>query len=175
MIKLIPKEERKEALIKFGAPRVFIENIGKIEELKFRVEEVKGAYFYFPTIKEYQILRGLNIIPIYDEGETFRVFGYNDNTRKIFHFELENDEVYTDYGSNWDLLLQDIMFEFHNDEMYDGLNLETYKKVGKQLGFKHAEHLFRLLEISDEEYDRKYNELSTWRVEIARELGIRLQ
>jgi hypothetical protein len=74
MKKLIPIEERKSQLIKFGANKDFIENIEKIDELKYRVENVYGAYFYFPTITNYEILSGLNIIPIYDQGESFRVF-----------------------------------------------------------------------------------------------------
>ncbi len=97
-MKLIPKEERKEKLLQFGAPKPFVDNIGNIEELEFRVEKTDGAYFYLPTIANYKILKGLNIIPIYDEGESFRVFGYTDTIHKIFHFELENDEIYNDYG-----------------------------------------------------------------------------
>ena len=171
MKKLIPIEERESELIRFGAPKSFIENIGKIPELEYRVEKVDGAYFYFPTISNYEILNGLNIIPIYDEGESFRVFGYNDSTQKIFHFELENDEIYNDYGTNWDLLFLDIMFQYFNDE--DGeLDIETFKKVGEKLGFGKSEALFELLDISIEEYNKKYNELDKWINELAEKLKI---
>ncbi|MGD1841012.1 MAG: hypothetical protein ACFB0B_08970 [Thermonemataceae bacterium] len=172
MNKLIPIEERKSELIRFGANKAFVENIGKIDELKYRVENVEGAYFYFPTISNYKILNGLNIIPIYDEGESFRVFGYNDAVQKIFHFELENDEVYKDYGTNWNLLLLDILFQYFNDDVEDGLNIEIFKRVGDQLGFDKSEHLYKLLDIPADEYNEKYEKLDKWKKELAETLEI---
>ena len=172
MKKLIPIEERKSELKKFGANEDFVENIGKIDELKYRVENVKGAYFYFPTISNYKILNGLNIIPIYDEGESFRVFGYNDSIQKIFHFELENDEIYNDYGINWNLLLLDIMFQYFNNDIENGLDIIRFKKVGDKLGFKKSETLYKLLDIPVDEYNKKYNELDKWKIELAQKLKI---
>lgn len=172
MIKLIPIEERESKLIAFGAPKSFIENIGKISELEFRVEKVDGAYFYFPTISNYKILSGLNIIPIYDEGGSFRVFGYNESTQKIFHFGLENDEIYTDYGTNWNLLLFDIMVQYFEDDIDEKLNIETFIKVGNKLGFNKSESLYKLLDIPLEEYNERYNEMEKWKKEIAEKLKI---
>ena len=172
MKKLIPIEERKSELLKFGAPKPFIENIGKISELEFRVEKVDGAYFYFPTISNYKILNELNIIPIYDEGESFRVFGYNDSIQKIFHFELENDEIYNDYGTNWNLLFLDILFQYFNDDIEDGLDIMTFKKVGDKLGFEKSESLYKLLDIPVDEYNKKYDRLKEWKNELAEKLKI---
>ncbi|MFD2593635.1 hypothetical protein ACFSTE_22545 [Aquimarina hainanensis] len=172
MNKLIPIDKRESKLLEFGAPKSFIENIGKISELKFRVEKVDGAYFYFPTITNYEILSGLNIIPIYDEGESFRVFGYNETIQKIFHFELENDEIYTDYGTNWNLLLLDIMFQYFNDDIENGLDIVKFKTVGEKLGFDKSETLYKLLNIPVEEYNEKYNEIDSWRNELAKKLKI---
>lgn len=172
MKKLIPIEERKSQLIKLGANKDFIENIGKIDELKYRVENVDEAYFYFPTITNYEILSGLNIIPIYDEGESFRVFGYNDSIQKIFHFELENDEIYTDYGINWTLLLFDIMFQYFEDDIEEKLSIETFKKVGDKLGFDKSESLYKLLYIPLDEYNEKYKEVDKWKKEITEKLKI---
>jgi len=172
MEKLIPIEERKSKLIEFGAPESFIENIGKIPELEFSIEKIDGAYFYFPKISNYKILSKLNIIPIYCEGESFRVFGYNDTIQKIFHFELENDEIYNDYGTNWNLLFLDIMFQYYNDDIENGLDIITFKKVGEKLGFDKSETLFKLLDIPVDEYNAKYNELDKWKNELAVELRI---
>ncbi len=172
MKKLIPIEQRESELIKFGANKIFIKNIGKIDEIKYRVENVDGAYFYFPTIANYEILSGLNIIPIYDEGETFRVFGYNESIQKIFHFELENDQIYTDYGTNWNLLLFDIMFQYFEDDIDEKLDLETFKKVGKELGFDKSESLYKMVDIPLDEYNEKYKELEKWKKEIAEKLEI---
>ena len=172
MIKLIPIDERKSKLIEFGAPKTFIENIEKIPELEFRVEKVDGAYFYFPKILNYKIFNGLNIIPIYDEGESFRVFGYNDSIKKIFHFELENDEIYNDYKTNWNLLFLDIMFQYFNDVIEDGLDITTFKKVGDKLGFDKSETLFKLLNIPVDQYNENYNEVDKWKHELAIKLEI---
>lgn len=98
---LIPENLRKDELIKFGAPQALVENVGNISELKYRVENVDSAYYYLPTISNYKILKNLNIIPIFGEGDTFWVFGYNDRIQKIFYFELENDKIYRNYGTNW--------------------------------------------------------------------------
>ena len=117
-------------------------------------------------------MNGLNIIPIYDEGESFRVFGYNELTQKIFHFELENDQIYTDYGTNWNLLLFDIMFQYFEDDIDEKLNIETFKKVGNKLGFDKSESLYKLLDIPLEEYNERYNEIEKWKKEIAKKLKI---
>ena len=172
MRKLIPIEERESKLIKFGAHKDFIKNIGKIDELKYRVESVDGAYFYFPTLANYEILSGLNIIPIYDEGETFRVFGYNESIQKIFQFELENDKIYRDYGTNWKLLLFDIMFQYYEDDIEGTLNIKTFKKVGDKIGFNKSESLYKLLDIPLEDYKERYNEIEKWKNEIAEKLKI---
>ena len=58
MAYIIPKENRVEELLNFGIPKVFVENIGKILELKYRIEDVDGAYFYLPTILNYKRLNG---------------------------------------------------------------------------------------------------------------------
>ena len=172
MNQLIPKEERIQSLLEFGAPKSFVENIGNIDQLEFRVEDVDGAYFYLPQIANYKILEGLNIIPIYDEGESFRVFGYNNLTQKIFHFELENDEIYNDYGTNWNLLLLDILFQYFNDDIENGLNIVTFKKVGDKLGFSKSESLFNLLDIPVASYNEKYQDLKKWKTELAEKLKI---
>ena len=172
MKKLIPKEKRVSELIKFGAPKRFIENIGKIPELEFRIEKVDGAYFYLPDIANYDILQNFNIVPIYNEGDTFRVLAYNDKVQKIIHFELENDEIYTDYGKNWNLLLMDIMIQYFEDDFDEIIEINNFKKVGEKIDFYKAEKLFKLLDIPTEEYNVKYNEKKKWRIEIAKEIGI---
>ncbi len=172
MIKLIPIENRHSQLLKFGANETFINNIGKIEELKYRVENVTSAYFYLPTISDYQILKGLNIIPIYCDGESFTVFGFSKSIKKIFHFELENDKIYSDYGTNWNLLLFDIPFEYFENDIDEKLNLDLFKKVGKELGFDKAEPMYKLLDIPLEKYNEKYKEVEMWKIEIAKQLEI---
>ncbi|GAA4113354.1 hypothetical protein GCM10022393_12290 [Aquimarina addita] len=172
MKKLIPKEERIHELLKFGAPRLFVENIGKIPELEFRIEPVEGAYFYLPTISNYEILKGFTILPIYDEGESFYVLAYTNTIQKIIHFELENDKVYDDYKLNWNLLLMDILIQYFEDTIDDEITMHQFKKVAEQLDFCNAEQLFNLLNCPIDEYNAKNEEQEKWRIEIAKELKI---
>jgi len=172
MVSLVSKERRKELLVQFGAPPIFIENIGHIDELKFRLEDIEGSYFYLPKISNYKILQGLNIIPIYDEGDSFRVFAYNDAVRKIIYFELENDQVYKNYDTNWALLLFDIMFQYFNDDIENGLTIEKFTHVGEQIGFKKSASLFRLLDIPLDEFNKKYNKVEKWKKEITKTLEL---
>jgi len=89
MKNLIPKDLRQIELLKLGAPQIFVENIGKIEELKYRVENVDGAYFYLPTLSEYKILENLNIIPLFDEGNNSCVVQSIENFKKVIRLDLE--------------------------------------------------------------------------------------
>jgi len=171
MKNLIPKERRHDELIRFGAPKEFIENIGKIQELKYNVENVDGAYYYLPTIADYNILKGLNIIPIYDEAESFTMFGYNDDEQKIFHFELENNQIYREYGTNWSLLLFDIMFQYFENNI-DDINSKAFLEVGKKIGFIKAEQLFKLLNVPSDKYPENYSQIQKWKKELVKKLKV---
>src|SRR5690606_31636458 len=135
MKKLVAKENRVTELLKFGAPKSFIENIGKANELEFIIEKVDRAYEYLPQISNYSILKNLNLIPIFCRDYSFYVFAYNEQTEKIIDFNLENDEIYNDYGNNWDLLLMDIMTQYFDDEIEKGLDVEKFKSVAEKIGF----------------------------------------
>lgn len=172
MTNLIPKEKRVDELIRFGAPKLFIKNIGNVPELEFRVENTDGAYFYLPQILDYKIIRNQNIIPIFSCGESFYVFTFNKHTERIIHFELENDAIYTDYGNNWNVLLMDIMIQYFEDKIDNGIENDDFKRVGKKIGFHKSENLFKLLNIPIEEYNNKYDQKEKWRIEIAKELEI---
>ena len=172
MKKLISKEERIVELLRFGFPEVFIENIGNITELSGRVENVDGAYFYLPKISNYQILNNQSITPIFDSGESFYVLATNDNSARILHFELENDEIYTDYGKNWKLLLMDIMSTYFDDKIDDYITVAQFVDVGSKIGFKEAEGLFKLKNLALEDYNARYDDHEKWRIALATELGI---
>ena len=171
-MKLITVENRVSKLLKFGAPKIFIENIGKVEELDFQVEDVEMAYFYLPQISNYKIIKDFSLIPIFCSGETFYVYAYNDQIEKIIYFELENDQIYTNYEQNWNLLLMDIMIQYFESEIDDGIEVIEFKNVGEKIAFDKAEQLFHLLNLSVEEYNIKFNEKEKWRTEIAQKLNI---
>nr|WP_199156515.1 hypothetical protein [Pedobacter sp. ASV2] len=172
MTSIIPKENRVKELLNFGIPEVFVRNIGNIPELKYRIEDVEGAYFYLPTILNYKILSGKRIVPIFDCGESFTVLIIDNEVKKIIKFELENDYVYTDYGSNVDLMLMDIMTEYFDDHIDDEIDLEKYISVGSRIGFNKSEGLFHLRNLPIDDYNSKSEDMDDWRIEIAKELKI---
>ncbi|SFB81654.1 hypothetical protein SAMN04489722_1011 [Algibacter lectus] len=172
MNKLIPIEERESKLLKFGAPKLFIDNIGKIPELEFTVEYVTNAYSYIPDISYYEILKGFNVIPIYDEGESFYVFLYNDKVKKIIHFELENDEIYNSYGQNWNHLLLDIMINCFDLYLEDEITQKEYIEIGNKIGFEQTAELFKLRNLPKEELNKKFENNDEWEMEIAKKLKI---
>lgn len=172
MTSIIPKENRVKELLNFGIPEVFVENIGNIPELKYRIEDVEGVYFYLPSILNYRILSGKRIVPIFDCGESFTVLIMDNEVEKIVRFELENDHIYTDYGTNVDLMLMDIMIDYFDDHIDDEIDLEKYISVGLRIGFKKSEGLFHLRNLSIDDYNSKSIDMDKWRLEIAKELHI---
>ena len=171
-MKLVPKEHRVEMLLKFGIPQSFVENIGKVVELEFMVEPPDGAYFYFPTITDYKIIADSTITPIYDCGETFHALVCQGNASRIIYFELEQDEIYKDYGLNWQLLLMNIMIEYFDSAVEDGISEDAFCLVGSKIGFSKSKELFWLCNVSVEEYNHQLADGSRWRMEIAQKLGI---
>lgn len=80
---LIPKEDRINRLLENGIPKGFLEKIGEIKELEFSVEKPEGAYYYIPTIANYEIIKGCEITPIYDCGESFYVLAQSKKTIEL--------------------------------------------------------------------------------------------
>lgn len=169
---LIPRMKRNEELKKAGIPEALLENIGKIEELEFRIEGVENAYFYLPTISDYEILKNKVVVPIYDSATSIWVLLKSENESNIVYFEIEQDEVYQNYGVNWDLLLLDIMIQYFDDEIDSGLSLEKFAEVGEKIGFEKSKELFNLRNLSNEEYNLKFQDEKSWRIEIAKILEI---
>ncbi|WP_158973529.1 hypothetical protein [Cellulophaga sp. L1A9] len=171
MKKLISREERNERLISFGISKQFLSNIGNIDELEFLVEDPKGAYFYFPTM-DYKIFSGFEITPIFDSGETFYALFENNNMSKIVKFELENDEIYFDYGQNWNLLLLSIMIDLFDQYLEDEISENRFIEIGNKIGFEKSSELFNLRDLSVEELNEKFKDNKKWELEIAEKLKI---
>ncbi|MCS4229242.1 hypothetical protein [Sphingobacterium sp. BIGb0165] len=172
MTDIIAKEERIKELLNFGLPKVFLENIGNIPELEYRIEDVDGAYFYLPTILNYKILHGKRVVPIFDCGESFTVLLIDSEIEQIIEFELENDQVYKDYGNNVDLMLMDIMIDYFDDHIDDEIDLEKYISVGSRIGFDKSADLFHLRNLPIDDYNSKSENIENWRIEIAKDLKI---
>jgi hypothetical protein len=169
---LISTENRDQKLLENGIPKDFLENIGKVDELKYSVEIPEGAYFYLPTISKYQILKDSEVTPVYVCGETFFVLSIKNGKNRIIKFELENDEIYRDYGLNWDLLILEIMIDYFDFAIDDEISVDKFETVGQKIGFSQSKELFNLRNLEIEEYNSKFNDDKKWRMEIAEELKI---
>jgi len=64
------------------------------------------------------------------------------------------------------------MIQFYEDDLDEVLDVESFKKVGDQLGFNQSETLYKLLDISVEEYNEKYNDMDKGIIEIAKKMKI---
>ncbi|QWX82525.1 hypothetical protein H0I23_08540 [Cellulophaga sp. HaHaR_3_176] len=171
MKKLIPREERNEKLISCGIPEQFLSSIGNIDELDFMVEDPKGAYFYFPTM-DYKIFSGFEVTPIFNCGEEFYALFEKNDIRKIVRFELENDEIYSDYGLNWNLLLMDILWRYFDLALEEDDSMSLFCSVGKRLGFLYSEKLYQCLNIPSDEISIKLENKKKWKIEVAEKIKI---
>ena len=171
-MELVSQDKRPSKLLEQGIPLKFLESIGRVKELKFQVEPPEGAYHYFPSISNYEILKDCKVTPIFDQGESFWAVANTDDQARIIHFELEKDEVYQDFGLNWNLLLLEIMIDYYDFAIIDEITLEEFESVGNQIGFEQSRELFHLRNLSVEDYNSKFKDDKKWRAEIALELRI---
>jgi hypothetical protein len=111
-------------------------------------------------------------VPIFSCGESFTILVFDNETEKIVYFELENDQIYKDYGKNVDLMLMDIMIEYFDDHIDDEIILKNYISVGSKIGFEKSEELFQLRNLPIDDYNLKSYDMENWRIEIATELKI---
>ncbi len=169
---LVSRENRDKELLKYSIPKNFLENIGEIESLKFQVEKPESLYSQLPYISNYKIIKDKTIIPIFERGESFYVLTIDELISRIIYFELENDEVYRDYGMNWELLLLDIMIDYFDFAVDDELMIDEFVEIGNMLGFSKSKELFELRNLSIEDYNKKFENDKNWRKEIAQELNV---
>ena len=157
-------------LLKYGVPSTFldaVDNTKKFDDLEFIVKYPDSVYCYLSDIlPTYQILKGYDVTPIYEggNGDTFYVLLSNANEARFVHFELENDEIYDDYGSDFMLMFVDFLIYYY--EFADETGIETFVEYGKKMGFPKSEELFKSLEEADSKGLRKTFELDKkWRKE----------
>lgn len=171
-MRLTPMKNRYEMLLKNGAPKKFLDSIGEVEELECLVENPNKAYSYIPKISNYKIISNFEVTPIYGCEETFVVLLSKNENSKIIKFELESDEIYKDYGLNWDLLLLEIMIDYFDFTIDDEISIAEFESVGNKIGFKHSKELYELRNLDTKEYNDRLDDDEAWREEIAQKLKI---
>ena len=66
----------------------------------------------------------------------------------------------------------DIMTEYFDSAVEDGISENAFCSVGSKIGFLKSKELFRLRNLSVEEYNLKFADEDEWRTEIAQKLEI---
>ena len=150
-------ENRREMLESHGVPVAFLDAIETppAEDLEYILKFPDAAYFYLKTVETtYSILRGYDITPIFDggNGDTYWVLLTNSTDTRFVHFELEQDEIYNDYGNDFLSLLADVVIKFY--EFADELDDSEIINVAQALGFPNAEPLVSALTLADEQGSR---------------------
>lgn len=165
---IIQKEDRRKKLIENGVLPAFldvIDDTSKFEDLKYIFKYPDSAYFYLPDIyPSYEILKGYDVTPICDggNGDTFHMLLTRDDEVRFVHFELENDQIYNDYGNNFMLMFVDFLIEYY--EFADQTSIETLIGYGIKMGFPKSTEIFNALEAADSNHLRKTFELDKqWR------------
>lgn len=168
---IIEAEKRRDILVSAGVPEQFLSAIEypeRFEDLKFMAKAPDGFYFYMPSVLDnYKILSGYDVTPIYEgsNGDTYYVLLTRDEEIRFIHFELEQDSIYEDYGSSFQLMLADFLIDYY--EFATEVSIEQLSDYGVKLGFKNAKRLFEALEEADQNGIRKTFELDKkWRNEV---------
>ncbi|WP_196157620.1 hypothetical protein [Reinekea sp. G2M2-21] len=166
---IIQKDKRREKLIEYGVIPAFldaIDNTGEYQDLEFIVKYPDGAYWYLEDIyPSYSIFKGYDVTPIYEggNGDTFYVLLSNNEEARFVHFELENDEIYNDYGSDFWLMFVDFLIGYY--EFADESSIDALTESGLKMGFPKSADLFSSLESADKnglrntfDLDKKWRE-----------------
>ena len=93
---------------------------------------------------QHECLSGWEVTPVCDgsNGEVFHVLLSTPDESKFVRFELENDEIYDDYGSDFQALLADLLIDLYE---FSELPVDELVDVGERLGFVRPAALFRAL------------------------------
>ena len=167
-MKLIKESERKKVLLAFGFSTTFldaIDNMDSIDELfSNNISFPKGAYHYLPSLKNYSIYKGYNIVPICDvgQGDSFYTLLFNDHEQKIIYSEIEQDKVYVDYGLNYQAFIVKELIHYYDlldDEEAKNREevIEKIRNLGVQLGMDKTivvQAIQRVFQAEDENENR---------------------
>ncbi len=136
-MKLVEENKRRQVLLKFGFKQCFIDVLDRIEKedhlLRILINYPKGAYYYLPTIKDYTIYKGYQVVPICDsgQGDSFYVLLFNDHDQKIIYSEIEQDKVYVNYKININAFIVSILIEYY--DLMDDEEIEDRNQVIEKL------------------------------------------
>lgn len=146
-------DKRRETLIAAGVPEKLLSAINEpseFQDLEFVAKNPEGFYFYLDSVwQDYEILSGYQVTPIYEgcNSDSYYVLLSNQHEKRFVHFELEQDEIYDDYGANLGLMFANFLIDYY--KFADEVEIEQLIDYGHKMGFKESEKLFRQLESAD--------------------------
>ena len=164
---IVREDIRREKLLAHGVPSRFLDAVdgaSSHEVFEFIFKYPESGYFYLNTIQNYTILQGYDVTPIYDSlnGDSFWMLLSNSDGARFVHFELEQDEIYDDYGSEFMRMLADLVIFLYESE--DELSIAEVARLSEELGFENAEVFLRALENADEKgLRRSFESDRMWR------------
>lgn len=171
-MQLIDPANRADWLRRYHIPEGLLRITDRPEAFRHLVEPPQTAYSYLAGMAHYKILSGKTVVPLFGNGTYLHALVTDKNSSNILCFEVENDEVYRDFGLNWQLLMFNILFDYFELHADEGLTRDQFIERGTELGFHFPSGLFELIDLPIEEYNERYEDLDNWKMEIARTLGI---
>lgn len=178
-MKIIEDAHRITKLIKAGVPSRFFTVLDEAEDYpEFDIKHPEGAYYYLPTMHQYEIFEGYSVVPVCDigEGDSFLIYLFNDNDQKFIYCAIESDEILEDYGLNVNIMFSNLLidcYDFLMDELFD--SEETSKEetsetldhlvvIGNDLGLEqsHSQQIIERLYKADQEEEDRYEQEENW-------------
>jgi hypothetical protein len=154
---LTTPENRIAKLKAADVPEEFLqalENLNAFGDFQFVIQTPEASYFYLPTICDtYRCLLGWEVTPICNggNGDVFYALLSSEQKSKFVYFELENDEIYGDFGSNFLGLLAHLLIYFYE---FSELPVNDLTVFGERMGFRNADALFQALEQASQDKQR---------------------
>lgn len=172
---LIEEHQRKEVLAQFGFDQRFISAVDNPKNvdhgLSYVINYPEGAYHYLPIIKNYEIYRGYNVLPICDsgQGDSFYTLLFNDSEQKIIYNEIEHDKIYANFGMNTHALIITLLIEYYDlmddDEVEDrAVVLENLSQLGAKLGVekKVVMNAMKRIFVSEDQEEDRFTHSRKW-------------
>ena len=168
---IVEAKKRREKLLSAGVPPSFLdamEDPSAFEELAYLARYPEGFYLEMPrVIGGYSILRGYAVTPVYEDGngDIYSVLLSSDEETRFVRFPRERDEIYKDFGADFQYMLADLLIEYY--EFATDLSVEVLSAHGERIGCPRASRLFKALADAEGSGARRSFELDNeWRRDV---------
>lgn len=133
MTELTPPALRKAALEDAGVPPIFLQTLGddaQPDDLKLVIGRPPDDLFD-RAAPHYSILRQSVVTPVLECQGAIVALLDHDGERRFIHFELETDEVYEDFGANFQNVLAWLLISYYE---LSECSRKAFVRAGESLG-----------------------------------------